>query len=169
MAGTPIGLLLTITSAVGGGGPVIVTVGQATESDSALGSTIRRTRHPGIATEADSGLGATRVRTKAVGQATETDQAFAAVGQTHVVSVGLATTANSALPATRVKTYHLSFPSEISVALPTAHVKVKGVGFALETDSALSATPIYASPRFLHRMALDIRLTRSTVTTVNTP
>lgn len=101
------------------GGPVIIPVGTATETDTAIAIGRRKTR--------------------AVGTAAETDTAVA-LGRVKRRTVGLATSTEVALPIGRLKTRTLGTATETSAAFAVGRTKTRTLGLATETDAALPIT-----------------------------
>jgi hypothetical protein len=131
-----------------------ITVGQATETDTALTATaaVGAVVAAGQASETDSAFAATSLVgiTQAAGQATETDTAMSVtplVGST--LTVGLAEETDTALVVTPVVvggpvTINVGLAEETDTALGAAAVvgSVAAVGQAVETDTALTVTPL---------------------------
>ena len=115
-----------------------ITVGLATESDSAFAAGVARTLAAGLATETDTGLAATVARTLAAGQALETDSAFPA-GVARTLAAGLATETDTALAAAVARALGVGQALETDSAFAVTFARALAIGQALETDSALPA------------------------------
>lgn len=96
-----------------------ITIGQASESDSAQALTRQQRASIGQPTETDAAQALTVVRTLAIGQAAETDSA-------------------QALASRQART--VGQPAEADAAQPLAAQQARGVAQALETDSAQALT-----------------------------
>lgn len=120
-------------------GGTTITVGLATETDSAFAATGLKTRSIGLATSNESALAASLFKTLTVGLATEADSALAAT-HTRTIPIGLATETDSALALVLAKTISVGLATSNESALPVTINRTLAVGLALETDSALAAT-----------------------------
>lgn len=137
-------------------------IGQATETNTALGLTAEKTTSIGLATETDAPLGLTPERTHEIGLATEADSALVmshsrgatiglatspesalAVGAAKALAIGLTTEADSALPVTTGGTVvAIGLAEETDEALAASVLKTLAIGLATEADAALGLTPL---------------------------
>lgn len=97
-------------------GATIISVGTATETDTAVAFGKRKTRAVGTAAETDTALALARVKRRAVGLATSTE---------------------TAMPIGRMKIRALGTADETSTAFSIARTKLRTLGLATETDTAL--------------------------------
>jgi hypothetical protein len=121
-------------------GAAATTVGQASETDSALSVTPVKQVAVGQPSEADSALSVTPAKSTSIGQASETDAALS-VSPARIVDVGQATETDTALSISTSTTAEVGLSSESDSALSVTPSKVVNVGIASETDSALTITP----------------------------
>ena len=118
------------------GGPV--TIGQPSETDSALAIAVSKALSIGQVTETDSALGFTVLKQRALGLTTETDSALPITPP--VPSIGLATETDSALAIAAAKALAIGQPSEADTALGITVAKSRALGQPAETDSPLGMT-----------------------------
>lgn len=116
------------------------TVGQASETDSALSITPVKQVAVGQSSETDSSLSITPAKSTSIGQPSETDAALS-VSPARIVDVGQATETDTALSISTSTTAEVGLSSESDSALSVTPSKVVNVGIASETDSALTITP----------------------------
>jgi len=124
---------------VSAGGPTLVDVLQASETDLAQPAGRSKTRAVGLTSETDTAQALGRVKARAVGQATETDTAQA-LGRVKARAVGQATETDLAQPAGRRKLRAVGLSSETDLTQPVARRKSKTLGLASETDTAQTIT-----------------------------
>lgn len=98
-------------------GPIIIAVGQATETDTAHAFARQKAKTFGQASETDAAQSIARHKTKEIGLATETDIALQ-IASGEVIAVGLATETDTALPVGRTKVKLLGIATETDTALP---------------------------------------------------
>jgi hypothetical protein len=124
-----------------GGGAHVVSVGQASETDTAQAITRRKTVTVGQATETDTAQPITRVKSKLLGQPSETDTSQPMVFATSQAVVQ-ATETDSAQPITRRKTKTIGQASETDTAQPVSvNPKRRLIGQASEADTAQTISP----------------------------
>jgi hypothetical protein len=146
-------------------GPAVVNLttanlGTATETDTALAITTRKSKTigialetdasqtiietkrkaVGIANEADTSTPVARVKAKLIGLASETDSSLTITKQGRVVNVTMATETDSALGVIEKKARTLGTATEADTSITLTRVKKKSIGFATESDSAISVT-----------------------------
>lgn len=117
---------------------ITVTLGQATETDTAQAVTRLKTLAIGQATETDAAQAVTRVKARTLGQASETDEAqpVAVVEPTITVEVGQASETDTAQALARLKTLIVGQVSETDAAQAVGRLKTLAIGQAAETDLA---------------------------------
>lgn len=124
-----------LEAATGGG----VTVGTATESDTALDPSIAKQLAAGVASETDTAPALALVRSLAVGVASETSTALeSALGKQ--VPTGIAEESNAAIGQSIGKRLATGHAEETSTAFAASLAVNLGIGIAAETDSAQPAT-----------------------------
>lgn len=127
------------------GGPTIIAVGTATETDTATAVARSKRRTVGTAAETDAAVALARAKQRAVGTATSTE---------------------TAQPAGRVKARTLGTATETNTALTLARTKRRSVGPAGETDQALPiALPSVADVKGSSAPAVTAAHTSSTAVT----
>ncbi len=116
-------------------------VGQATETDTALGMAAQKLRAVGQTAETDSALAATSAKARPVGAATETATALPLAAR-RTITIGIATTTDSALPVAAAKRATIGHATETGEALPAATPGeiTEQVGLATDTSTALPIT-----------------------------
>lgn len=117
-----------------------VSVGQASESDSALGLTTTKQKEVGQSSETETVFGVTVSKRVAVGQASEADSAFAISSIRKDVSIGQASESDSAFAPTSTKVLSVGQASETDSAQSATVQKSISLGQAEETDSAQGIT-----------------------------
>lgn len=130
-------------------GQTTVSVGLATETDSALAVTGRKTATLGLTAETDTALAVTGRKTAAVGLAAESDTALDITGR-KTATLGLAAETDTALAVSGRKVATLGLAAESDVALPVSGRKVGAVGVAGGTETALGL----AAVRKIYRLGL---------------
>lgn len=116
-----------------------VTVGLATETDTAFGVGAAKNQSVGLASETDSGLGVTAQKTVTVGLSLETDTSFG-VTAAKDQAVGLASESDTALSVATAKVLDVGLATEADSALAVAIEKVVTAGLASETDTAFAVS-----------------------------
>lgn len=115
----------------------VITVGTATETDSALSLGRSKRRAVPIATETDVSIAIPASKRRPVGTANETDAAIVlAASKRRAVGTATETDASIALGRTKRRTLGLSLESDSALSLPG--VKRRALGTAAETDLALT-------------------------------
>lgn len=127
---------LTITG-VKGSGPKVQAITAATETDSALGFTARKSKAVTTAPETDSALAMSRAKARSVTTATETDSALAFIAR-KARAVVTATETDLALTLTRNRSRALTTASETDSALTLTRRKSRLIGTANETDLSVN-------------------------------
>jgi len=144
-AGTNVAVTSTATASANGAGVVVsigtaggtlVTIGIATETDSALAIAGRKDVAVGQAIETDSALAISASRDVAIGLALETDAALAIVPVKDVL-VGLAIDVDQALPIGAARDIPIGQALEISSALQVGVSRDLLLGLAVESNQAL--------------------------------
>jgi hypothetical protein len=114
-----------------------IATGLASETDSALTTTVEKQATPGIAVETDSALTLSIDKQLTTGLAAETDSALTIALEKNVAIV-LATETDSALTVTVDKNVAVAFSSETDSALASSLTKELSVAVAAEVDTALA-------------------------------
>jgi len=129
--------LWVAVTAAAGGSPIVVNVGQATETDTGAAIGRLKMRTLGQAAEVDTAMAVARLKLRTVGRATEVDTATAA-GRLKARAVGLATEADTATVVGRRKARAVGQVVEVDAAQPVTVLGtiVVNVGQALESDTA---------------------------------
>lgn len=113
-----------------------VTIGLATETDTAQPVTSAKTQSIGLASETDTAQALTALKAQAIGLATETDTAQP-VTWSKAVTLGLATETDTAQAVTALKTATIGLATETDTAQAVAlGGQVVTIGLASETDTA---------------------------------
>jgi hypothetical protein len=114
-----------------------VSIGIASETDTAFTHTAAKRKAVGLSAETDTAQALTRVKSRAIGISSETDSAFA-VGKSKVKAIGLNTETDTALAATSRKTKAIGLVTETDTAQAHTSLRTRAVGQAQETDSAFA-------------------------------
>lgn len=116
-------------------GGTTVSVGVATETDSAFAIESDQAAGVGLASETDTAQALTVVQTSAVGVASETDSAMAlAIAQS--AAIGLASETDSAAAVTATSTIAVGLASETDAPQTLDAAQSRAIGLASETDAA---------------------------------
>lgn len=134
-----VGLATESDSALGVGASKTQPVSQPAETDAALALTALKTVNLGLATEAEIAQAASSSKTLAVGLPTETDQALALTAA-KALSVGLVTESDVALALTVAKAAQVGLATETDTRLGLKALKEAVLGLASETDEALAVS-----------------------------
>jgi hypothetical protein len=113
-------------------------VGIASETDSALAITAKKARTIGIAQETDSAPSIIFTKAKLIGIAGETDSAPTITRSGHKITVTTASETDSAPGVGFTKQKAIGIASETDSALSVNRAKAKAIGIPVETDSALA-------------------------------
>lgn len=135
-----------IDVALDDGGPIIVALGTATETDSAIAVSRLKIRTLGLASETDTAVAVSRRKTRTLGLATSTEVALP-IGRVKVRTLGVATETNSAFAVSRTKLRTLGLASETDAALPITLpgvADVKGASTPAVTAAYTSSTAVTA-------------------------
>lgn len=114
-------------------------LGLATETNTALAATIRRTFTIGQAIETDLGFNLTRLKTVSGGLPIETDIAFA-VTAGNQIDVGLAVESDIAFAITAQKTRAIGLATETDLGFTVQPLRTVAIGQAFETDLGFTIT-----------------------------
>lgn len=117
----------------------VVSIGLASETDTAQPFTVRKTAAIGLASETDAALPMTARKTAALGLASETDTALSIV-RSNRIAIGLASETDTAQPMTVRKTAAIGLASETDTAQSMAVRRAVALNTATETDTALPMT-----------------------------
>ncbi len=118
---------------------VTVAIGQATETDSALGMTALRAEAIGLCTETDAAQTLAALRTAALAQASEADSAFG-VTYARALSIGVAQSTDSGLAFSYGLSSSLGISTESDSAFEMTARRAIAVDIALESDASQAMT-----------------------------
>ncbi|SEN43404.1 hypothetical protein [Nitrosomonas marina] len=116
------------------GGASTVTIGLATESDSAFAASRLKSRQIAQPSESDTGFAASSLKSSEIGQASESDSAFS-IGRAKLRSILQSTEADTAFAVTSSGGVFIGQASETDSAFSAASAKLRSIVQAIESDT----------------------------------